>query len=217
MARLDPGILCFEHCGQRRIFCFELPEYCPACRAVLLEDTSLIPFRVPFPFVKASQYPCAVVIKPTNGDFLSEYKLSMDLHIGITTTQGITVEYDKDGLSYGRDWSESLLVYQLQIQDEEAIDIWDSVIDQVSSLDSWSPLRYNEETFNCYTFVLAFLRCLKYPPLTDAVKSKTIFCEHFVLPKTEIAWKYIKLYRRLKDSGYYVSKINKPDITECGL
>lgn len=77
--------------------------------------------------------------------------------------------------------------------------------------------RYNEETFNCYTFVLAFLRCLKYPPLTDAVKSKTMFCEHFVLPKTEIAWKYIKLYRRLKDSGYFVSKINKADITECGL
>ncbi|XP_066907904.1 MKRN2 opposite strand protein isoform X4 [Halyomorpha halys] len=191
MARRDPGILCFEHCGQRRIFCFELPEHCPACRAALLEDTSIIPF--------------------------SEYKLSMDLHIGITTTQGQTVEYDKDGLSYGRDWSECLLVYQLQIQDEEAIEIWDSVIDQVSSLDSWSPLRYNEETFNCYTFVLAFLRCLKYPPLTEAVKSKTIFCEHFVLPRTEIAWKYIKLYRRLKDSGYYVSKINKSDITECGL
>ena len=71
----------------------------------------------------------------------SEYKLSMDLHIAVTTTQGQTVEYDKDGLSHGRDWSECLLIHQMQPEDEEAIEIWDSVIEQVSSLDSWSPLR----------------------------------------------------------------------------
>ncbi|KAI5742426.1 hypothetical protein M8J77_007130 [Diaphorina citri] len=66
----DPGLLCFTHCGPR-VFCFELPEYCPVCHAPLAgEATSLTPFRVPYPFVKASQYPCSILMKPTHGDFL---------------------------------------------------------------------------------------------------------------------------------------------------
>lgn len=31
---------------------------------------SLLPFRLPYPFVRAAQYPCAIVLRPTTGDFL---------------------------------------------------------------------------------------------------------------------------------------------------
>lgn len=30
----------------------------------------LLPFRLPFPFVRASQHPCSIVLRPTIGDFL---------------------------------------------------------------------------------------------------------------------------------------------------
>lgn len=30
----------------------------------------LLPFRLPYPFVRANQYPCAIVLRPTTGDFL---------------------------------------------------------------------------------------------------------------------------------------------------
>lgn len=213
MTPKDPGILCFEHCSDRRVFCFQIPEHCPVCRTDISLDNKLIPFRIPYPFVKALQYPCAIFIKPTNGDFLNEYKLSMDLHIGVTNSRGLTYEYDKDGLSLGRDWTECLLVYQLSPEEEDAVEMWDSVLEQVASLDSWAPSKYNEETFNCYTFVLAFLRCLKYPPLAEAAKTRMVFCEEYVSPRVEVAWKYIKLYRRLIDSGYYVSHVNEKDIS----
>lgn len=66
----DPGIICFQHCGPK-VFCFNLPEKCPVCSAELaVANFSLLPFRVPYPFIRAAQYPCAVIIKPTCGDFL---------------------------------------------------------------------------------------------------------------------------------------------------
>lgn len=37
---------------------------------ICFNNASSLCFRVPYPFVRASQYPCAVVIKPTSGDFL---------------------------------------------------------------------------------------------------------------------------------------------------
>lgn len=71
----------------------------------------------------------------------SDYNLSMDLHIGVTNSRGQVFEFDKDGLSSGRDWSDSLLVHQLDTQEEEVQEIWDSVLQQVSTLDSWSASR----------------------------------------------------------------------------
>lgn len=64
----DPGIVCYQHCGAK-VFTLKLPEVCHVCKGQLL-TSQLIPFRLPYPFVKASQYPCSVVLRPTNGDFL---------------------------------------------------------------------------------------------------------------------------------------------------
>lgn len=66
----DPGIVCFQHCG-KKVFCLKLPARCPACKVDLHESKfKLMPFRLPYPFVRASQYPCSVIIRPTTGDFL---------------------------------------------------------------------------------------------------------------------------------------------------
>lgn len=71
----DPGILCFQHCC-RKIFCFQLPNICPECGTNLqVAQFQLLPFRVPYPFVRANQHPCTVIIKPTTGDFLKYVKI----------------------------------------------------------------------------------------------------------------------------------------------
>ncbi|KAI8427604.1 hypothetical protein MSG28_002097 [Choristoneura fumiferana] len=68
---MDPGILCFHHCDHK-VFCTIIPEQCPVCDQKLDRyDYNLLPFRVPYPFVKASQHPRAIVMKPTHGDFLN--------------------------------------------------------------------------------------------------------------------------------------------------
>ncbi|GFG37292.1 hypothetical protein Cfor_03243 [Coptotermes formosanus] len=68
------------------------------------------------------------------------------------------------------------------------------------------PFRYNEETFNCYTFVLTFLRNLCYGNLSKAATSRTVFCENFIVPRTTAAGKYISLYRKLSDMGCYIQR-----------
>lgn len=66
----DPGIICFQHC-YAKVFCVSLPNKCCYCRNELSETQfKLMPFRLPFPFVQASQHRCSVVIRPTTGDFL---------------------------------------------------------------------------------------------------------------------------------------------------
>lgn len=66
----DPGILCFQHCD-KKVFCFELPHECPICQTDLSEaQFKLLPIRIPYPFVRAVQHPCSILIKPTAGDFL---------------------------------------------------------------------------------------------------------------------------------------------------
>lgn len=66
--------------------------------------------------------------------------------------------------------------------------------------------RYNEETFNCYTFVLTFLRNLCYGNLSKAATNRTVFCENFIVPRTTAAGKYISLYRKLSDTGCYIQR-----------
>lgn len=66
----DPGIVCFQHCGPK-IFCHMLPNCCPACHLDLSTATfELLPFRLPYPFVKPHQHPCSIILRPTIGDFM---------------------------------------------------------------------------------------------------------------------------------------------------
>lgn len=42
--------------------------------AAQLMSSRLLPFRLPYPFIRASQYPCAIILRPTIGDFLKWVK-----------------------------------------------------------------------------------------------------------------------------------------------
>ncbi|XP_068151975.1 MKRN2 opposite strand protein [Drosophila tropicalis] len=223
----DPGILCFHHCTVK-VFCFTLPHTCPHCNAQLDADvdadgqtthttagrrvatTRLLPFRLPYPFVRATQHPCAIVLRPSTGDFLNDYNNSTDLHIAVTTSAGDIVEFDRYGLQRHRrddnphEWSQSLLVGDVP---EPWYDYWDDVLEQICSQSwQWSIACYEESTHNCYAFVLAFLQALGHAQLSEAAHSKTSFCEKYIVPRTTTAGKYISLYRKLRQSGMYVHR-----------
>ncbi|XP_050308903.1 MKRN2 opposite strand protein [Anthonomus grandis grandis] len=203
--KMDPGIVCFQHCGPK-IFCFSLPDSCPVCEQDLRQaDFSLLPFRVPYPFIRASQHPCSVVIKPTTGDFLNDYYNSMDLHIGVTTSTGTIVEFDKHGLRKHRSnhWNQCLLLDQVPHPWREH---WDTTLWQVCKQKCWSSKNYSEDNHNCYSFVLTFLVTLGYGQLSEAARNRTVFCEKFIVPRTTAAGKYISLYRKLKEFRFYVHR-----------
>ena len=129
----------------------------------------------------------------------------MDLHIGVTSSTGSIVEFDKNGLRKHRSsqWAECLL---LDRADTPWIEHWDETLTQVCKQRCWSARNYNEDRHNCYTFVLAFLRQLDYGALSKAATSRTIFCERYIVPRTTAAGKYISLYRKLKGAGFYIHK-----------
>lgn len=132
----------------------------------------------------------------------------MDLHIGVTTSSGTIVEFDKNGLRRHRSnqWGQCLLLDQASTP---WIEHWDNMLMQVCKQKCWSPRTYREDNHNCYTFVLTFLGTLNYGNLSKAASSRTAFCEKFIVPRTTSAGKYISLYRKLKDTGYYVHRVSK--------
>ncbi|XP_037960486.1 uncharacterized protein LOC119689676 [Teleopsis dalmanni] len=172
-----------------------------------ISPSKILPFRLPYPFVRASQYPCAIVLRPTIGDFLNDYNNATDLHIAVTTSTGCIVEFDQHGLQRKRAdnmpiWWQCLLVGNVP---EPWYDYWDQVLLQICKQpERWSVAKYHEDTHNCYTFVLAFLQALSYEKLSEAATSKTKFCEKYIVPRTTTAGKYISLYRKLRDASIYV-------------
>ncbi|CAG5056621.1 unnamed protein product [Parnassius apollo] len=211
---MDPGILCFHHC-EHKVFCTIIPEKCPVCQQKLDRyDYKLLPFRVPYPFVKASQHPRAIVMKPTHGDFLNDYYNSKDLHIGVTNSHGCVIEFSEEGIrgvdpetkkwsnsDTGSDWDQCLMLEQF---DELWNEIWDSVLLKISVSPLWEADRYDEERHNCFTFVLAFLRALECGELSEKAQDPKLFCKQYVVPRTSAAGKYISLYRQLKRQNYFI-------------
>uniref|UniRef100_A0A1A9WEZ2 MKRN2 opposite strand protein n=1 Tax=Glossina brevipalpis TaxID=37001 RepID=A0A1A9WEZ2_9MUSC len=189
----------------------EHKSYANESFAAQLVSSRLLPFRLPYPFIRASQYPCAIILRPTTGDFLNDYNNSTDLHIAVTTSTGCVVEFDRYGLRRHRidnllEWWQCLLVGDVP---EPWYDYWDQILLQVCQQpDKWTVSHYHEEQHNCYTFVLTFLQALGYDKLSEAANSKTVFCERFIVPRTTTAGKYISLYRKLRDAGIYVHYTN---------
>ena len=75
----------------------------------------------------------------------------------------------------------------------------------------WSAGLYNEETWNCFTFVLEFLTRLKHYPLSNRAKNKVEFVKQYVVPKTSQAGKYISLYRKLRSASQQSIPISLTD------
>lgn len=212
----DPGIICFQHC-KNKVFSIKLLAKCPECHMYLNSDDAykMMPFRLPYPFIKPHQYPCSIILRPTHGDFLNDYFNAMNLHIGVTTSNGTIIEFDQTGLhktlsnqSDTSHWSQSLVVETVP---EAWYEHWDDILRDIEKAKDtkWTSLAYNEDSHNCYTFVLDFLQHLNYGTLSAAAKNRQRFCERYIVPRTTAAGKYISLYRKIRDNGFYVHASNE--------
>uniref|UniRef100_A0A336MG95 CSON000030 protein n=1 Tax=Culicoides sonorensis TaxID=179676 RepID=A0A336MG95_CULSO len=63
----------------------------------------------------------------------------------------------------------------------------------------------NNETF-LNVFVYVFIDSTD--PIKAMIMGKTQFCEKFIVPRTTAAGKYISLYRKIRDGGYYIHPIS---------
>ncbi|RUS86775.1 hypothetical protein EGW08_005435 [Elysia chlorotica] len=103
---------CFQHCRKDTdLVCLRLPERCPLCAAqTALTPCRIPPYVLPSPFLASTAAPRAVVVRPTDGTFLSHYSSVCDLHIGLTDGAGRVTEFDQRGLTVGSLWPQCLVV-----------------------------------------------------------------------------------------------------------
>jgi hypothetical protein len=137
----------------------------------------------------------------------------MDLHIGVTDSDGTTYEFDRKGIQIRKpsesreDWSECLPIFltperrKSYTSSRPACPLWkekwNDVLDTASHQSRWNSERYDVNSNNCFSFVLDFLRCLDVPVWERDLCNKTALCQTFILPVTTLAGKYISLYRQL--------------------
>uniref|UniRef100_A0A182IQW2 Uncharacterized protein n=1 Tax=Anopheles atroparvus TaxID=41427 RepID=A0A182IQW2_ANOAO len=202
-------LICFRHCG-KSIFVYDNVSMCPLCKEALSSRLDSIPFTLPYPFVKAQQYPCSVVLRPSHGDFLSSFDNQRNLHIGLTSSIGSIFEYDVNGLIHTsaktvgiNDWNQCILVAQVT---SSWYDRWDAVLNEFLKNDAWKKEFYQEQSHNCYTFVLNFLKSLDHYELSRYCHDKISFSEMFLVPKTQNAAKYITIHRGLNSCSYWVEE-----------
>lgn len=241
----DPEIICFQHCsGDSSIFCLEVPETCPLCSLEILSNGSsnsqepkdsflATPLMIPCPFVSGSQTTCSLLIRPSVGDFLHTYCSSSDLHVGVTDSLGNIYEFDEEGVrktsSESGDsslWEQSLVIpiFKTDKKDdglskEKWVQHWDYTLSITSCMDVWSRKEYKESDNNCYSFVLFFLKMLKWQQfqmqsthesnIQNSLSSKTLFCQEYILPRTRLAAKYIALYRKVIREGVSVIPVKQ--------
>ncbi|XP_028913207.1 MKRN2 opposite strand protein isoform X2 [Ornithorhynchus anatinus] len=128
----------FGHCG-KAIYCFSVPRSCPLCGLGVgspkLEDA---PTSISSPFADGHRQRCAFLLRPTEGTFLRDYNGSSDLHVGITSTNGIVYNYNEKGVCRdGTGWEQSVSVPLVQPDLYGLLDRWNGYLEEFSATDDW--------------------------------------------------------------------------------
>lgn len=172
-------------------------------------DSSIIPFRLPSPFAKASQHPCSVVLRPTEGTFLDDFENSSDLHIAVTRANGDLVEFNVPGLQElsssesNKEWSNCLVIETVPPNWHS---LWDEKLFDMCHDPFWKTAQYHERNLNCYSFVLKFLESLGFGELSKYSRDKNVFSQIYVIPKTVNVAKYISIYRQIVKNGVFINR-----------
>ncbi|XP_063976610.1 MKRN2 opposite strand protein [Diachasmimorpha longicaudata] len=195
-------IICFKHCGDRSIFCREVPRSCPAC-AKVLADFSQPPFQLPNPFSNGRDKIMSIIIKPSSGIFLDvSYRHTHDLHIGIVDSNRRIFEYDQRGFVFNdfTKWSHCISFDRLV--PESWSEYWDKILIDLARNPQWTDSRYDPVEFNCFDFVLEFMKKLGCKDFF--YESKEHVCKDLILPKMKEALRYLGIYNRLRSANIYI-------------
>lgn len=175
------------------------------------------------PFSKATEVSCDLLLVPSSGIFL-DYTNKTGLHIAIISN-GRILEYDYKGICCHRvtsaeiRWQQCLrLKFKNHLLDingnavnSNKIDLaWNRTVELFLGQEraNWSEQKYDPNEHNCFDFAISFLvkfidqlsldqpHHSKFAILKEKLIDKNLFCEHFILPETKKAAKYISSYRR---------------------
>ncbi|XP_009864869.1 PREDICTED: MKRN2 opposite strand protein, partial [Apaloderma vittatum] len=132
------------------------------------------------------------------------YAAESDLHVGITSSNGVVYNYTEEGVGRAETgWEQCISIPLVQPDVFWLLQQWDELLEEFSAGEAWLPHRYNEHDHNCYTYALAFINSV----LTAQGKrqmSKSEFTERFVIPQTKKASKYMTVHQALTAHDFYI-------------
>lgn len=195
-----PTIICFKHCSEKSIFCNQVPLLCPLCNKLIVTFT-LEPFEIPYPFINANQNPTSIILRPSSGDFLHDFNVNQDLHIGIVDSNCQIFEFDRRGLMKN-DFTKWTNCVALKLIPKSWESHWDDTLEIIVNNSKWNVKNYHEISMNCFNFIIEFLEILKFEDIQFMNKEE--MCETFILPKLQEAIRYVSLYRKLMNENYFI-------------
>jgi len=195
------SFLCFQHCERNvNCYCLTLPEYCPICHTSLaVSELRIPPFRIQIPLIRGERTRLSLVIKPTNGCFITRFKSGDPLHIGITNSEGKIFDFNENGMNCGNDqteWNHGLSICLTSFVDSSL----DTILESVKSSPQWIPNSYDEKMNNCFDFVLSVLNKVK-PPLHW---TKTSFTHQLILPEINKILRLAHIQRMVTENGVFI-------------
>ncbi|XP_066414102.1 MKRN2 opposite strand protein [Molothrus aeneus] len=198
------AVLRVRHC-RALLYCRRAPPRCPACGGDLRgAGLAAAPVRLDCPFRHGHRQHRAFLVRPTRGTFLDGYDGHCDLHVGISSSQGVVYNYDQEGVHRdGRGWEQCISIPLVQPDMWELLQHWDSLLEEFSLEQAWLPHRYEEQQHNCFTFALAFINRVRQGRGGPAL-SKAEFTERFLLARSRDAARYLRLQQQLAHSDVYV-------------
>ena len=199
-------IRCFQHCtNQFNILCFSIPEICPICQQNILQTGMRIPpYLIPSPFTNAESTSCSLLIKPTVGNFVTDFTKESNLHVGLTDMNGCVHEFDENGITVGScEWRTCIKVTLLH-DDDPLKSEWNKSLQKFKDGRLWKKELYDENSHNCFDFVVSFLRFMGLDRMYPSLIDRRLFCKDMIVPKTGKAGKYIGLYREILQNGSVV-------------
>ncbi|XP_071296171.1 MKRN2 opposite strand protein isoform X2 [Agelaius tricolor] len=140
------AVLRVRHC-RALLYCRRAPPRCPACGGDLRgAGLAAAPVRLDSPFRHGHRQQRAFLVRPTRGTFLDGYDGHCDLHVGISSSQGVVYNYDQEGVHRdGRGWEQCISIPLVQPDMWELLQHWDSLLEEFSLEQAWLP--HSEEVF----------------------------------------------------------------------
>lgn len=197
----DHSFLCFQHCERNvNCYCLSLPENCPLCQSELaFSELRIPPFRVNIPLSTGERTQLSLLIRPTNGSFVTNFKQGDALHIGISNSQGKIFDFDENGINFVNnqtEWNHCLSIGLNSFVDSSL----DMILESEKSSSHWSSCNYNEEMNNCFDFVVSVLN--KATPLLHW--SKLSISHQLILPEINKILKFIHIQRMVTENGVFI-------------
>ncbi|XP_040889994.1 MKRN2 opposite strand, tandem duplicate 1 [Toxotes jaculatrix] len=205
-------LLRFRHCG-RTVYTLDglavsAGPRCPVCVQSVRVGLMEAPVRIQTPVRDGHRAACCFLITSRHGAAGFSAQNHSELHVGISSSEGIVFSYTESGLQCQQQgWEQSIIVPLVAPSDDclSFRTLWDEQLEWFSRLNSWTADRFQEQReFGscCYGFALSFINHVIRSKGREPI-SRQRFTSEYILPRMEAACRYLSVYQHVCLHGFY--------------